>query len=72
MFENRKCYGDTVIRRGVFCGKLGKLCADKARILLSLGLNYSSREIEVFSVRMRRRGDFQGGLQILILNADEC
>ena len=39
-------------------GKDEQLCSIGARILQSLGLNYSSREIAVFSVLARKVGDF--------------
>ena len=40
-------------------GKDEQLCSIEARILQSLGLNYSSREIAVFSVLARKVGDFR-------------
>ena len=40
-------------------GKDEQLCSIGARILQSHGLNYSSREIDLFSAQARKVGDFR-------------
>jgi hypothetical protein len=40
-------------------GKDEQLCSIETRILQSHGLNYSSREIELFSAQARKVGDFR-------------